>query len=53
VWANSVSSPIAVRYAWADNPACNLYDKIGSVTLPVTPFRTDDFALTTVGKQKP
>ena len=50
VWANSVSSPIAVRYAWADNPACNLYDKIGSVTLPVTPFRTDDFALTTVGK---
>jgi len=50
VWANSVPSPIAVRYAWSDNPICNLYDKIGAVTLPVTPFRTDDFALTTLGK---
>jgi len=50
VWANSVPSPIAVRYAWSDNPACNLYDKIGAITLPVTPFRTDDFALTTLGK---
>ena len=50
VWAKSVSTPIAVRYAWADNPICNLYDKIGAVTLPVTPFRTDNFALTTTGK---
>ena len=30
----------AVRYAWADNPACNLQNKAG---LPVTPFRTDDW----------
>ncbi len=50
VWAESIPSPIAVRYAWADNPVCNLYRKDGSVTLPVTPFRTDDFPLTTTGK---
>ncbi len=36
--------PIAVRYAWADNPKCNLFSKEG---LPVTPFRTDDFAMIT------
>jgi hypothetical protein len=29
-----------VRYAWADNPVCNLYDSAG---LPVTPFRTDQW----------
>jgi sialate O-acetylesterase len=28
----------AVRYAWADNPPCNLFSMEG---LPVTPFRTD------------
>ena len=28
----------AVRYAWADNPICNLYSLDG---LPVTPFRSD------------
>ncbi|MBQ8424321.1 MAG: 9-O-acetylesterase [Coprobacter sp.] len=33
-----VSIPIAVRYAWADNPPCNLY---GDGGLPVAPFRTD------------
>ena len=43
-----VSSPIAVRYAWADNPAGNLFSKDG---LPVTPFRTDDFEMIT--KPKP
>ncbi len=35
-----VPAPIAVRYAWADNPVCNLFSADG---LPVTPFRTDDF----------
>lgn len=50
VWSNLVPSPVAVRYAWSDNPVCNLYRKDGSVTLPVTPFRTDDFPLTTMGK---
>ncbi len=33
-----VTKPIAVRYAWADNPPCNLY---GDGDLPVAPFRTD------------
>ncbi|MEW5977837.1 MAG: sialate O-acetylesterase [Acidobacteriota bacterium] len=35
-----VDQPIAVRYAWADNPECNLYSKNG---LPASPFRTDDW----------
>lgn len=38
VWANQVKKPTAVRYAWADNPVCNLISREG---LPVTPFRTD------------
>ncbi len=33
-----VPQPVAVRYAWADNPVCNLYNKAG---LPAVPFRTD------------
>jgi sialate O-acetylesterase len=36
----SISKPVAVRYAWADNPAVNLYNKAG---LPASPFRTDDW----------
>jgi len=42
-----IPAPIAVRYAWADNPVCNLFSAAG---LPVTPFRTDDFDLTTKPK---
>jgi sialate O-acetylesterase len=42
-----VPAPIAVRYAWADNPVCNLFSAEG---LPVTPFRSDDFELTTKPK---
>lgn len=34
-----VPQPVAVRYAWAENPlGCNLYNKEG---LPAAPFRTD------------
>lgn len=33
-----VSHPVAVRYAWADNPQVNLINKFG---LPAVPFRTD------------
>ena len=38
VWNDQVSRPVAVRYAWADNPNCNLYNAEG---LPVSPFRTE------------
>lgn len=38
VWADGIAKPVAVRYAWANNPACNLYNKEG---LPASPFRTD------------
>ncbi|MCW8133672.1 MAG: 9-O-acetylesterase [Planctomycetota bacterium] len=41
-----VEKPVAVRYAWADNPeGCNLYNKDG---LPASPFRTDDWPGVTV-----
>ena len=40
----NVPKPVAVRYAWADNPVCNVYSVEG---LPVTPFRTDDFPMVT------
>jgi sialate O-acetylesterase len=33
-----VAKPVAVRYAWAINPVCNLYNRAG---LPASPFRTD------------
>ncbi len=42
-----VPRPVAVRYAWADNPACNLYNKVG---LPASPFRTDRWDGITKGK---
>jgi sialate O-acetylesterase len=35
-----VSEPIAVRYAWASNPDCNL---VNSADLPASPFRTDNW----------
>jgi sialate O-acetylesterase len=40
VWSTEVAQPVAVRYAWADNPVCNLMSREG---LPATPFRTDDW----------
>jgi len=40
VSSDAVPDPVAVRYAWADNPVCNMYSAAG---LPLTPFRTDDF----------
>ncbi|NLX58484.1 MAG: sialate O-acetylesterase [Phycisphaerae bacterium] len=39
VTSDSVSDVRAVRYAWADNPECNLYNK---ERLPAVPFRTDE-----------
>jgi sialate O-acetylesterase len=40
VTSDKVADPVAVRYAWADNPVCNVYSRAG---LPLTPFRTDDW----------
>ncbi|MBM4087953.1 MAG: sialate O-acetylesterase, partial [Planctomycetes bacterium] len=40
VFNPSVSSPSAVRYAWANNPDCNLVNGAG---LAASPFRTDDW----------
>ena len=44
VWSEKVKNPVAVRYAWADNPVCNLYN---SEMLPAVPFRTDNKPETT------
>lgn len=40
VSSREVAQPVAVRYAWASNPDCNLYNDAG---LPASPFRTDDW----------
>lgn len=40
VCSDDVKHPVAVRYAWADNPTANLRSSNG---WPATPFRTDDF----------
>lgn len=39
-----VKAPVAVRYAWAADPACTLFNGAG---LPASPFRTDTFDLPT------
>jgi sialate O-acetylesterase len=49
VWSDSVPEPVAVRYAWANNPVCNVYSAEG---LPVTPFRTDDWPGLTIHNVK-
>lgn len=39
VWSDEIKNPVAVRYAWADNPeGANLYNKEG---LPASPFTTE------------
>jgi len=40
VESGQVSKPVAVRYAWAEFPLCNLYNKEG---FAASPFRTDDW----------
>ncbi|HVU58944.1 MAG TPA: sialate O-acetylesterase [Puia sp.] len=49
VYSPDVRHPVAVRYAWADNPGqLDLYNRSG---LPALPFRTDDWPGVTAGKQ--
>jgi sialate O-acetylesterase len=51
VWSEQVPEPVAVRYAWADNPSgCNLYSRAG---LPASPFRTDDWPAVSQGVLEP
>jgi sialate O-acetylesterase len=40
VWSEQVPKPASVRYAWAENPVCNLYNTAG---LPAFQFRTDQW----------
>jgi sialate O-acetylesterase len=44
VWCPEVAHPVAVRCGWANYPVVNLWNKEG---LPASPFRTDDFPMTT------
>jgi sialate O-acetylesterase len=48
VRCDKVAQPVAVRYAWANNPVCNLANKEG---LPASPFRTDDWPGMTAGRK--
>ncbi|HYO21362.1 MAG TPA: sialate O-acetylesterase [Flavisolibacter sp.] len=47
VWNDAVKAPKAVRFAWRNIPKPNLYNGAG---LPASPFRTDNWKLTTEGK---
>lgn len=48
VSSEKVPAPVAVRFGWKNFPVTNLYNKDG---LPASPFRTDDFPLTTAPKK--
>ena len=51
VSSSQVSSPVAVRYAWALNPSKRnlIYNEFG---MPASPFRTDDWTISTTTYQK-
>lgn len=49
VWSDEVSEPVAVRYAWANNPIANVVTR--STGMPLTPFRTDDWEGVTAKNQ--
>lgn len=42
VFSPAVAKPVAVRYAWANAPRCNLYNR---ESLPAVPFRSDDWPM--------
>ncbi len=46
--SSAVADPASVRYAWADNPVCNMFSAAG---LPLTPFRTDDWPGVTINNK--
>jgi sialate O-acetylesterase len=39
VWSDEIQNPTALRYAWADNPRCNLANTAG---LPLAPYNFPD-----------
>lgn len=45
IWSDALKNPVAVRYAWADNPAGSYL--VNSEGLLASPFRTDNWPLTT------
>lgn len=47
VISGPVKEPVAVRYAWAENPIATLVNAAG---LPASPFRTDDWPLVTTAQ---
>ena len=49
IWSDDIDAPVAVRYAWAQNPVCNLQNR---EHLPATPFRTDHWKGVTEGVVK-
>ena len=63
VSSKDVAEPVAARYAWADNPVCNIYsselvagnnpNRQRYSLLPLTPFRTDDWKGSTADKKSP
>ena len=50
VSSDQVKDPVAVRYDWDDSPVGNLYNR---EDLPASPFRTDNWALSTVRSPNP
>ena len=48
VFSRNVSSPVAVRYGWANNPTVNLQN---AEQLPASPFRTDEWPGITEGNK--
>ena len=48
VTSPQIAAPVAVRYAWADNPELNLVNGAG---LPALPFRSDEWPLSTAGRR--
>ena len=47
VSSSDVKEPVAVRYAWANNPEVNLVNSAG---LPASPFRTDEWVTPITGR---
>ncbi len=50
ICSDKVDLPVAVRYAWADNPKCDLYSE---ARLPISPFRSDSWLPPTLNNAKP